>query len=269
MEERDFDYVRGVVREHAAIVVDKGKEYLVESRLGPLARELKFASIGELTEKLRGGDLSLRARVIEAMTTNETSFFRDRSPFDAMRDVIVPELLKAREAERSLHIWCGASSTGQEPYTLAMLLLDSFPMLSEWKFSILATDLSEEVLAKAKSGLFTQLEVNRGLPANYLARYFAKEDTSWRLQSSVRDRVSFRQMNLASAWPTLPKADVVFMRNVLIYFDVQVKKQILGGVHKLLRPDGFMFLGAAETTLGVTDQFVRKTMGKSVCYRPK
>lgn len=265
----DFEFIRDFLHKESAIVLDPGKEYLVESRLVPVAEAHNLGSIPELVERLRSkAETELRAGVVDAMTTNETSFFRDRHPFDALRDEIIPSLLSARQEQKQLHIWCGASSTGQEPYTIAMVLADNFPALSGWDVKISATDLSAEVLAKARAGLFSQLEVNRGLPATLLAKHFEQEGISWRIRSHIRDLVDFKQMNLATDW-VMPPADVVFMRNVLIYFDVETKQKILAGVRRTLRPDGFLFLGSAETTLGLSDEFDRETFEKAAYYRPK
>jgi chemotaxis protein methyltransferase CheR len=266
----DFDYVRELVRRSSAIVLEPTKEYLVEARLGPLARKEGLASIAELVAKLRGGrEDGLTRKVIDAMTTNETLFFRDVHPFETLRTHLLPELLQSRAAARHLRIWSAACSTGQEPYTIAMLLREHFPELASWRIDILATDLSTEVLAKARQGIYGQIEVNRGLPAKLMVKYFTKQGVDWQIDESIRSMVEFRELNLAETWPSFGQFDVVFLRNVLIYFDADTKKAILGRVRRLLRPDGCLFLGAAETTMNLDESFERAQLGKGSCYRLK
>ncbi len=265
---RDSSYVRDLVRERAAIVLDESKGYLLEARLLPIVRRQELASIGDLVGQLRGrpfGDL--HRRVVEAMTTNETSFFRDLHPFEALRHHLVPELVEQRAAERRLRVWCAACSSGQEPYSIAMLLDQHFPELAAWDVSILGTDLSTEMLERAREGAYTKLEVNRGLPAPLLVRYFQADGPMWQLKEPVRRRVTFEEMNLVEAWPPMPTQDVVFMRNVLIYFDVETKREVLSRVRRVLRPGGVLFLGAAETTLNLDAGFERVVLGKSTGYR--
>jgi len=209
----------------------------------------------------------LEQAVVAAMTTNETSFVRDLHPFEALKNFVVPDLLARRSGARRLSIWCAASSTGQEPYTVAMLLREHFPALSSWEISFVASDLSADVLARARAGRYSQLEVNRGLPARWLVKYFQKHGTEWELVPDIRNMVSFRQVNLLESWPTMPPLDLVFIRNVLIYFDQEVKKQILGRIRRLMQPDGYLFLGNAETTLNVDDKFQRTQFEKSGCYK--
>ncbi len=264
----DFEYVRRLVRERAAIVLEDGKAYLAESRLVPVAREEGFASVAELIARIRSERFGrLHRKVVEAMTTNETSFFRDVAPFEALRTVGFPELLARRATERVLHVWCAAASTGQEPYSVAMLLREHFPELATWTVRLLATDLSTEVLARARAGRFTQLEVNRGLPASCLVRYFERDGAYWVLGEEVRRMVEFRELNLAEPWPPLPPMDVVLLRNVLIYFDLDTKRAVLGRLRRVLRADGWLFLGGAETTLNVDDAFERVQVGRASAYR--
>lgn len=266
----DFDYVRGVVRESAAIVLEPGKEYLVESRLSSLARKEGFASLDHLIEKLRNGPRNgLHRKVVDAMTTNETSFFRDIHPFEALRQSILPELMARRAAEKRLSFWCGAAATGQEVYSVLMLIKEHFPELLRWDFKFIATDLCTEVLARARSGIFNQLEVNRGLPARYLVKYFTPRGLDWEICSDLRNLVEFRELNLAQEWVGLPQVDMVFLRNVLIYFDADTKKAILRRIRSLLRPGGLLLLGSAETTFNLDDNFERGVYGKTTCYRLK
>lgn len=264
-----FANVRRLVLDRSGIVLDEGKEYLVESRLAPLARQSGFASVDDLINQVaRTGFDTLHRQVVEAMTTNETTFFRDVHPFDALRKVILPELLTTRAATKTLSIWCGAASSGQEPYSIAILLREHFPQLKDWRITFLATDLSTAMLARARAGRYSQLEVNRGLPAPVLVKYFTKQGMEWHLKDDIRTMVEFRELNLVERWPVLGPFDVVFLRNVLIYFDVETKKEILGRVRKTLHPDGVLFLGGAETTMALDDGFTRVQLERAVAYRP-
>lgn len=264
----DFDFVRTLVCDQAGIVLESGKQYLVESRLTPLVRKQGFASIEALIAKLRVNDAALRRSVIEAMTTNETTFFRDVEPFEALKKHIVPQLMEARATTRRLNFWYGASSTGQEPYSVTMLLAEHFPQLATWQVTHTATDLNLDVLERARQGKFSQIEMNRGLPVAYLVKYFEKQGIEWQLKPVIREKVKFEQLNLIRPWPpTMGPFDVVMLRNVMIYFDVEAKKQILGKIRRLLRPDGYLFLGAAETTMGLDEGFARVQFDRAGCYR--
>lgn len=261
-------YIREMVRERSAIVLESDKEYLVQSRLEPVAKEAGLSSIDELVGKLRvthyGG---LHKRVVEAMTTNETSFFRDVNPFEALKTAVIPELMTKRASQKKLNIWCGAASSGQEPYTIVMLLREHFPQLSSWTVHFLATDISTEMLDRCRQGRYSQLEVNRGLPAHLLVKYFHKKGMGWQINEELRKAVDFREMNLAGNWLPLAKMDVVFLRNVLIYFDVDTKKKILGKIRQILSSDGYLFLGGAETTMNLDDGFQRKEVGGASAYQ--
>ncbi len=265
----DFNAIRQLARQRAGLVLGEDKRYLVETRLRPVLREFGASTIADLLRQLRAGRQDVVDRIIEALTTNETLFFRDARPFEALREVVLPELIRARAPERQLNIWCAAASTGQEPYSVAMLIREHFPQLLQWKLLILATDISPKALAVAREGLYSQLEVNRGLPAHLLVKYFRKEGNRWRLDRRIRDMVQFRVLNLVSAWPPMPKMDIIFMRNVLIYFDTATKQRILRRTRQVLRPDGYLFLGAAETTLHLDDGFEPLRVARSCCYRPK
>jgi chemotaxis protein methyltransferase CheR len=268
MTAQDFDFISRLVRDRSAIVLEPGKEYLVESRLLPVARDLKLASISDLVGRLRASaDNGLTRRVIEAMVTTETLFFRDLHPFETLRSTVLPELIRRREAERRLDVWCAACSTGQEPYSLVLLLREHFPQLANWQVNVLATDISTDVLARARAGRFNQIEVNRGLPAPLLVKYFTQQAGQWELKEEIRRLVDFRELNLIRSWPVLPRMDVIMMRNVMIYFDVECKKSILGQVARLLRPDGYLMLGGAETTLNLDDSFRRAEELKGGFYR--
>ncbi len=264
-----FAYVCKLVHEHSAIALESNKEYLVESRLTPIATRRGLGSIRELVAQLRDRPYSAaHAEVVEAMTTNETSFFRDLHPFEALKTEVLPDLIAARAARRSLSIWSAACSSGQEPATIAMLLLENFPQLRDWRVEILATDLSQEMLDRAQAGEYTQMEVNRGLPSQLLVKYFARQGLRWQLKPEVRRLLRFSKMNLARPWPAMPTMDVIFMRNVLIYFTPETKRSILANVRKQLAADGSLFLGGAETTLGIDATWRRMNHGKTSSYRP-
>ena len=267
LEKLDFDYLRQMVREHSAIVLDEGKEYLVEMRLMSLARAEGVADVGALIRAMRSKSFGqLHRDVIDAMTTNETSFFRDLHPFETLKKEILPRMIEARASQKSLNIWCAACSSGQEPYTIAMVLKDNFPQLANWRVKILATDISPSMVVRARQGVFSQLEINRGLPAPFLIKYFSKDGASWAIKEDVKRFIEFREMNLATNWPAMPTFDIIFIRNVLIYFDLEMKRSILGRMRKVFKPDGVLFLGGAETTLNIDDSFQRVQEGRSVYY---
>lgn len=264
----DFDYIRELVRRRAAIVLEPDKAYLIETRLTPLAHQIGFDSLRELIASLRiDANNGLHYKVVEAITIHETSFFRDAHPFETLRTVILPNLLAKRPTSQTLTIWCAACSSGQEPFSVAMLAREHFPALVKGRLRIIATDLSGAVLVRAREGLYSQTEINRGLPATLLARYFDKQGLHWRIKSDIRRMVDFRQSNLAEDWPPLPLLDVVFMRNVLIYFGLETKKAILAKVRGILKPDGYLFLGSSETTLNLDAAFEPISMGKTICYQ--
>ncbi len=264
----DFGYISQLVYDRSAIMLEAGKEYLVESRLGPLMENERLDSFRALVGQLRTQPYNgLHQKVVEAMTTNETSFFRDLHPFEALKKPILPELIEKRAGTRSLTIWCAACSSGHEPYTILILLQEQFPELANWSVRLIASDISHEMLARTKAGRFSQLEINRGLPAPLLVKYFHKQGLEWQVKESLRQRLELCHMNLASTWPTLPPADIVFLRNVLIYFNTETKRTILGKIRKVLRPDGYMFLGSAETTINLDDGFERMQLDRAGCYR--
>ena len=266
----DFKYIRDLVRDQCALTLEAGKEYLLEARLDPLARMEGFASFEQLVRRLRASPFTdLHRRVVEAMTNNETTFFRDPRVFGMLATSVLPALLAARSAERSLTIWCAACSTGQEPYSVAMLLREHQPSLDGWHLRIVASDISRDVLTRARAGRYTQVEVNRGLPANRLVKYFAQRGASWELSAEIREMVEFREINLIQPWQNLPAADLILMRNVLIYFDVAVKKSILEKAGRLLDPHGYLVLGGAETTTNLDDSFEPVSFGGAVCFRPR
>jgi chemotaxis protein methyltransferase CheR len=264
----DFQYICDVVREHSGIVLETGKEYLVEARLTALARQQKLESVAVLVSKVRAEpNGQLQKLVVEAMTTNETSFFRDHHPFEALKSSVIPAVMAQRAATKTMNIWCAASSTGQEPYTIAMTLFEAIPKLSEWKINFVATDLSAEMVARSRAGKYNQIEINRGLPAALMVKYFDRHGLEWQVKEPLRKMIDFREMNLTRSWPLLPQMDIIFMRNVLIYFDSQTKREILARTRQVLKPDGYLFLGCAETTLCLDDAYERTQIEKSGCYR--
>ncbi len=264
----DFEYISKMVQDLSAIVLESGKEYLVESRILPLAKREGFESIEALVKGLRSGPKNgLQTKVVDAMTTNETSFFRDIHPFETLKKHIIPDLVEKRKATKELNIWSGASSSGQEPYTFAMILRDNFPELRTWKINYISSDISHEMLERCKKGVYSQLEINRGLPATLMVKYFERHGTEWQAKEELRNMIDFRYLNLCERWPALPKMDLVLLRNVLIYFDVEMKKSILKKIQDLLKPDGYLFLGAAETTMNLNESFERMDYKQSGCYR--
>jgi chemotaxis protein methyltransferase CheR len=250
----DYEYLRKVLKERSGLDLSSDKQYLVESRLVPLARKAGLPGIGELVAKIRAGAEALTSEVVEAMTTNETFFFRDKIPFDHLRETILPALVQARAGRRALRIWCAASSTGQEPYSVAMCVKE-FAGLAGWRVEIVATDLSQEVLEKSRAGIYSQFEVQRGLPIQMLLKYFTQTGELWQLGADIRAMVQHRQLNLLQDFSHLGTFDVIFCRNVLIYFDQDTKAGIFGRLSRMLEPDGVLLLGAAETVVGLTEVF--------------
>jgi chemotaxis protein methyltransferase CheR len=251
----DYEYLRKLLKERSGLDLSADKQYLIESRLLPLSRKSGLSGISELVQKMKGGAAAITTQVVEAMTTNETFFFRDKVPFDHFRGSIMPELLQARASRKSVRIWCAAGSTGQEPYSLAMCLKEMGAALAGWRIEILATDLSQEVLEKSKAGIYSQFEVQRGLPIQMLVKYFKQTGEFWQVNADVRAMVQHRQLNLLHDFSQLGVFDVIFCRNVLIYFDQETKINIFGRLAKMTEPDGFLVLGAAETVVGLTDVF--------------
>ena len=266
--DRAFDYLRKMIYESAAIVLDEDKRYLLEARLGPLLLGERLTSFDELVDRLTRPDGSaLRQRVIEAMATHETSFFRDKRAFQALRYQVIPDLLARHGHTRRMNFWCGAASTGQEAYSIALTLKEYDRVLTDWKVEILASDISNEVLTRARAGVFSQHEVNRGLSPLMLSRFFESLANGWRLRDDVRRMVKFRQMNLIDSWPNVRDLDVAFLRNVLIYFDVPTKRRIFEKLCQTLRIGGYLFLGSVESTLNLTDKFKEVSLGKGIIYQ--
>ena len=266
MTPSDYEFLRKLLKERSGLDLSSDKQYLVESRLIPLARRAGLPGIAELVAKLKGGADALTSEVVEAMTTNETFFFRDRIPFDHLRETILPALVQARANRRSLRIWCAASSTGQEPYSVAMCVKE-FAALAGWRVEIVATDLSQEVLEKSRAGIYSQFEVQRGLPIQLLVKYFTQTGELWQLNADIRAMVQHRQLNLLQDFSQLGTFDVIFCRNVLIYFDQDTKAGVFDRLSRMLEPDGVLLLGAAESVVGISDAF-RPYPERRGLYRP-
>jgi chemotaxis protein methyltransferase CheR len=270
LTQEDFLYLRELLREHSAIVLDDGKEYLAESRLHSLATKIGMRSSSELMKTVRLDPAhALRSKVIEAMTTNETSFFRDPHFFEMIRKQLIPRLLERRQGNQRIQIWSAACSSGQEPYSLAITLKTYFPDLCDGRVQITATDLSLEMIERAKRGLYSQLEVNRGVPATHLIRYFRRNGLDWVIDDSIRDMVNFRTMNLIQPWKAMPPQDLVLIRNVMIYFDLDSRKSILNRVASVMSPDGYLILGGSESPLFNSELFDRVSPEISSAYRLK
>jgi chemotaxis protein methyltransferase CheR len=251
----DYEFLRKFLKERSGLDLSPDKQYLVESRLIPLARRAGLPGIAEIVQKMKGGSEPLISDVVEAMTTNETFFFRDKIPFENLREIILPTMLQARASRRVLRIWCAASSTGQEPYSIAMCLKEMGSALAGWRIEILATDLSRGVLEKSKAGIFSQFEVQRGLPIQMLVKHFTQVGELWQLNADIRAMVQHRQLNLLQDFSHLGTFDVIFCRNVLIYFDQDTKAGIFDRLARAIEPDGVLTLGAAESVVGISDAF--------------
>ncbi len=252
----DYDFLRTCLKTRSGLVLSADKQYLVESRLLPVARKAGLANLGELVTALKlAQDAGLMTAVVEAMTTNESFFFRDKTPFEHFRLTIMPALLAARRPTRSIRIWCAAAATGQEPYSLAMCLKEIEAEIAGWRIELFATDLSGEVLEKARSGLYTQFEVQRWLPIQLLIKHFSQTGELWQIAPEIRAMVRYRQLNLLADFTQLGAFDLIFCRNVLIYFDQQTKTDVLNRLARIIAGDGYLVLGAAETVVGLTDRF--------------
>lgn len=256
MKVEDFDMFSVMLKQRSGLVLTKDKAYLLESRLMPVARKWNLKDLEELAGVIRTRrDEAVIKDVTEAMTTNESSFFRDQKPFDQFKAVVLPHLLQARAAKKQIRIWSAACSSGQEPYSLLMLLAEEGAKLAGWRIEIVATDLSGEMVAKARAGIYTQFEVQRGLPITHLVKYFKQVGDKWQINEDLRSKIQFREFNLLTDMAPLGQFDVIFCRNVLIYFDQPTKGKVLENMAKLLPPDGVLYLGGAETVLGVTEKF--------------
>lgn len=252
----DYDFLRRALKERSGLVLSADKQYLVESRLLPIARKAGFGNLGDLVAALKRGDSDgLMTTVVEAMTTNETFFFRDKMPFENFRSAVLPALLAARRGCRAIRVWSAAASTGQEPYSLAMMLKEIEAEVAGWRIEIIASDLASQVLEKARAGIYSQFEVQRGLPIQLLIKYFSKAGDMWQIAPEIRAMVKFKQLNLLADFSALGTFDLVFCRNVLIYFDQETKISVLNRLSRVTAGDGYLVLGAAETVVGLTDSF--------------
>lgn len=257
MDVSAFNQLAGFLKANSGLMLTPDKAYLVSSRLQPVAEQYGLKSVPELVTKLFSAPTAgMKQDVIEAMTTNETSFFRDITPFDKFKTFVLPEMIERRKKTKSLRVLCAAASSGQEPYSLAMILAELGPRLADWRVEILGVDLDSKILKRAEDALYTQFEVQRGLPVQMLMKYFERIDQSWQLKRDIRSKVRFRRCNLLEPFSDLGRFDVIFCRNVLIYFETPTKRDVLNRLHKQLAEDGFLFLGGAETVLDITDRFV-------------
>jgi len=269
MTPAEFDFLKKFLKDRSGLVLSNDKQYLVESRLLPVARAAKLETLSALVQAVqRGGNRSLEEDVVEAMTTNESFFFRDKTPFDHFKDTMLPSLLENRSKTRAMKIWCAACSTGQEPYSLSIILKEEAAKVAGWRVRILGTDLSNEVLDKAKAGIYSQFEVQRGLPIQMLLKYFEQKGDVWQINPGLRAMVEWRKLNLLESFSHLGEFDIVFCRNVLIYFDQATKTEILDRLAKSVPEDGFLVLGAAETVVGLTDAF-KPVPGKRGLFQRK
>ena len=251
---QDYETLRKVLQENSGHALSPGKEYLIERRLAPVAESLSFPDIAAMVRHIRmRPDRRTVGLICEAMTTNESLFFRDQKPFDLLRDRLIPELIEKRASERRLRIWSAASSTGQEAYSIAMVLADHFPQLESWDVQILGTDYSRTVVDRARKGLFNHFEVQRGLPVMMLMKYFQQIEDGWQVAERLRKGVRFEEGNLLERFRHLGPFDIVFCRNVLIYFDAETKADVLTRMTEVMHPDGYLFLGASETVFGLCE----------------
>ncbi len=256
MNRNSFEFIRKLLLDQTAISLDAGKQYLVEARLTPIARSHGLASIDQLVVQMQQLPNGRLVRdVVDAMTTNETFFFRDAVPFEALREVVLPDLFRRRASIRQLSIWSAACSTGQEPYSIAMLVRQCFAEYGSWNIRILGSDLSHLALQQAREGRYNSLEIDRGLSSEYKRKYFRPRGTKWQIVNEIREMVEFRTLNLVAGWPPLPKMDIILLRNVMVYFKPEAKKQIMQNVRQQLKSDGYLFLGGAETTIHLDSSF--------------
>ncbi|HKP98367.1 MAG TPA: protein-glutamate O-methyltransferase CheR [Fibrobacteria bacterium] len=269
VSESDFLFISGLLYDRLGFRLEKEKAYLVESRLAKVVESAGVADLGRLILLLKTGrpPEAIVSETLEAMTTNETFFFRDIVPFDVLREKVLPDIIAKKRGEKTLAIWSAACSTGQEAYSIAMTLRESFPHLSNWNVRIIGTDVATKVMAKAQEGIFNQTEMNRGVSPQMLAKYFTRHGGDWKIKDEIRKMVSFRPLNLIQPWPLLPRMDVIFLRNVLIYMENDSRKSILDRAHRQLERGGYMFLGAAETTFNLSDHFTRMDWKSSGCFQ--
>lgn len=266
LTQEQFSALSSLLKTETAVVLETGKEYLVESRLTSLAHEEGFASLSDMIEAvLRRSNPPLNQKVLLALTTNETSFFRDLSAFDFFTSTAMVQVIKNRAQSKDITIWSAACSTGQEPYSIALSIQENFPQLDDWNVRVLASDLNPKIVRKAEQGSYTSLEINRGLPIQLLVKYFTQNRDYYHISSEIKKRVSFFEQNLIASWPSTP-VDILFMRNVLIYFDTETKRRIFESIKAVLAPDGYLFLGVAETPYRISEGF-KKVGGATNVYQ--
>ena len=266
----DLQFLRDLVYRSTGVVIDEHKSYLVVTRLHGLLQEEEFGSVGELVGSLRRSPTGrLKERFIESMVTTETSFFRDPRTFEVLAGEVLPDLVSRRRGQCRLNIWSAACAAGQEAYSLAILLREQVKLTSEWTVSLIASDFSDRVVERARSGLFTHFEVNRGMPTPYLIRHFDESGLKFQVKEPLRNSIRFFRLNLTEAWPEVPTQDLILLRNVLIYFDLDTRRRILGKIRRLLRPDGYLLLGSAETTVGIDPGFEPFFRAGTVFFRPR
>ena len=264
----DFEFLATLVNKRTGNVLKPSQDYLIESRLTGVVRELGLASLDALVRKLKSGNnLKLKDQIAEAMTINETSFFRDPDVFETLRQHVFPELIAARKSVKTLRVWCAACSSGQEPYTIAILLKENFPELVDWRVKIHCTDYSQQMVERTRAGSYTQFEANRGLPAKLLVKYFERKGMRWEAKEELRRTMKFGTCNLTENWSSMPKADLVMLRNVLIYFDKPTKEQVFSRVNRDMANDGYLLLGGGETTVSLKTPFRSEMLGKTPVMR--
>ncbi|QVL33561.1 protein-glutamate O-methyltransferase CheR [Telmatocola sphagniphila] len=268
MTDSAFEFAARLLKDRAAIVLESEKLYLLDARVTPLAQKLGLKTAEEYILRIQQSrDENLIQNLIEAMVTTETMFFRDTIPFTTLHNQVLPNLIRVRSAVRKLNIWCAACSSGQEPYTIAIIIKEYFPELATWSINLTATDISREMLKRSVDGLYTQFELNRGMPPSLIPKYFQQEGNAWRVVEPIRRMIRFEPLNLAMPWPPQPIWDLIFMRNVMIYFDTETKRMILGRIPSVLAQDGFLILGGAETTFHLVDNFMRAEQYSSGYYQ--
>jgi chemotaxis protein methyltransferase CheR len=267
---RDYEFIRKMLSDNTGVQLGDSKQILVESRLAAFVMRNGQSTVRKVLSQLRfKPDSEFQRKITEAILINETSFFRDAHPFNCIKDFVLPDLIEKRAKRRQLSIWSAACSSGQEVYSIAMTLHQYFPQVDPWNIELTASDISMDMLERAQTGLFRQLEVNRGLPAQFLVRYFQRQGLRYKIDPRIRKMVQFRRINLIEPWPYIGQQDVILMRNVLIYFDMDTRKAVLARVRRHLKPDGFLFLGASETTLNIDKAYEQVRFGRTICYRLK
>lgn len=266
-----FEYLRQFLRDRTGMALNADKQYFVELRLSMVAESHGFATIGRLLESLRTEEAwgVLHTAVAEGMAVTETSFFRDHHPFEELKHTLLPRLIERRAATRTLTIWCASVASGQEPYSLAMMIREHFPELASWKVRLIATDFSQAMLARCRDGYYSQIEVNRGLPVPYLVKYFTQEGRSWRIREDLRGMLDLRELNLIQPWPILPAMDLILMRNVLIYFSPETCRRVLRRTGEVLREDGYLLLGGSESSLPPDAPFEPALHGRTLVQHPR